>query len=158
MDDFLNFPQFFSSIWLQSEKALKNRVAFSASLSMKENDPYLFSRGCAKIEDGSLFDISQKNLSQRFLLVQFGEGMMEGVGIKCSAKCWIWVRIFSELAPIDVSASSLCFFHRYDKPGNEKKKEGKPQPHILTIYGKCILFIAYPQIHLDSSSQNVRKC
>lgn len=77
---------------------------------------------------------------------------MEGVGIKGSSKCWTWWRIFSELAPIDVSVSSLCFFHRYGNPVNEKKKEGKPQPHILTIYGEYILFIAHPLTHLDSRS------
>lgn len=78
-------------------------------------------------------------------------------GHQGSAKCWIWVRIFSGLAPIDVSASYSCFFHRYGNPVNEKKKEGKPQPHILTVYGRYILFIAHPQTHLDSCSQNVRK-
>lgn len=73
--------------------------------------------------------------SQRFSLVQLGEGGMKGVSIRKGAKYYIWVRIFSQSASVDLSGN---------EKENERKTPQSPNPTawpFVEIY-ICYLFIA----------------
>lgn len=98
---------FFSSIWLQSICCF-----FQPPYLWNEIILICFIEDVRRLRIFLFLTYPNSKASQRFSLVQLGEGGMKGVSIRKGAKCYIWVRIFSQSASVDLS-------------GNEKENERK---------------------------------
>lgn len=129
LDDFLAFRQL-----LQFYLAPIYLLFFSASLSVEWDNSYLFYRGCEKVEDFSLFDISKlKSISKVFT---------------CSAwrrrdeRCEHQERCKMLHLGEDIFSVGFCR-SVWQWKGKWEENPPKPQPHSLTICGNIYLLFIY---------------
>lgn len=125
----LLFCNFFSSAWLQSVGwFFQPPYLWDGTISV------CFLEGVGRLRIFLFLTCPKSKGSRRFSLTQFGEGGVKGSSIRGSVKCWILVRIFSELASVDLSGNPVS--------GKENEAE-TPSPQLDRLWWiYFILFIS----------------